>query len=482
MPTDPFGSLGSAIAGAVADTLTAAMLSLWNAGLWVLRSVLGLEDSILTPDLGEHGPVSELYATTFWIAFALAGILVLVQIGVALGKRDGHSIGRLLVGAAQFGFVWFAWIGYAVALVAACSGLTKALMVSLLHIHAWSEWQPWEPFTASDVTNSTVAVILGIMGLLLWLAAIAHALVLLARTASLLVLAAATPISAAGLVTDFGRSWFWKSFRWFHAAAFTPPLMVLGLGIGVKITTGVAVGGETDLLRSVGTAFVGVILICVSAFSPLALYRLFAFTDPGSTSGAALRAGITAAGGIGGILGGGQVASSSATVPDGMGRTSGEDSASSTTMTRFSAGLGLAGEALSSSMSVMASLGGTGAAMGADLTNQMGVGHSTFPPGYSGRAMRAANGQSGDSISSPGFGRDLSGSPDEAQRFDASDPAGDAWWDGPHESLAPDGPSSAGQAPIPIGGAPAEGSGPRSAGTAAAASSEVATAAEVAAL
>ena len=394
MPIDPFGLLGSAIANVVTDSLTAAMLALWNAGLWVLRAVLELEDAILTPSLGEDGPVGELYATTFWIALALVGILMLVQIGVALGKRDGHSIGRLLVGAAQFGFVWFAWVGYGVTLVAACSGLTKALMQSLLNVTRWSEWEPWEPFTASDITNGTVAVILGIMGMLLWLAAIGHTLVMVARAASLLVLAAVTPIAAAGLVTDFGRGWFWKSFRWFHAAALTPPLMVLALGIGVRITTEVAVGGEDDVLKSIGTAFVGVVLICVSSFSPLALYKLFAFTDPGSTSGSALRAGIAAAGGIGGVLAGRQTGSSAATTTDEAGRTAGEDGAAATTIGRFAAGMGPVGQAFSTGIGVMAAVGGTAAAMGADQTNQMGVGHNNFPPD-SRRGVRAGSGQSG---------------------------------------------------------------------------------------
>ena len=57
-------------------------------------------------------------------------------------------------------------------------------------------------------------------------------------------------------------------------------------------------------------------LICVSSFSPLALYKLFAFTDPGSTSGSALRAGLAAAGGIGGVLAGRQTGSSAATTTD----------------------------------------------------------------------------------------------------------------------------------------------------------------------
>ena len=49
------------------------------------------------------------------------------------------------------------------------------------------------------------------MGLLLWLAAIGHLLVMITRSAALIVLAAATPVAAAGLVSDAGRSWFWKS-------------------------------------------------------------------------------------------------------------------------------------------------------------------------------------------------------------------------------------------------------------------------------
>ncbi len=479
MPIDPFGSLGSTIANAVADTLTAAMLSLWNAGLWVLRAVLELEDAILTPNIGEQGPVGDLYAITFWIALALVGILILVQIGVALGKRDGHSIGRLLVGAAQFGFVWFAWVGYGVTLVAASSGLTKALMGSLLNINAWSEWKPWEPFTASDITNGTVAVILGIMGLLLWLAAIAHTLVMLARSASLIVLAAVTPISAAGLVTDFGRSWFWKSFRWFHAAALTPPLMVLALGVGVKITTGVALGADNDVLKSIGTAFVGVILICVSAFSPLALYRLFAFTDPGSTSGSALRAGLAAAGGIGGVLGAQQVGSSAATTTDGAGRTAGEDGAGSTTLGRFAAGLGPVGDALSTGIGIMANLGGTGATMGADLTNQMGVGHNNFPPDYPRRGMRAANGRANDAGGDANVPSGDLGSPDDPVVANTSDESGGIYWGGPPADAVPAGSASfTGAGALP--GLPGSRGG--SAAQGAVSGSEVAEVAEVAAL
>ena len=163
---DPFGVLGSTAAKIGADILTAAMLSLWNAGLWILKVVLELEDQVLTPNLAEDGPLGRLYQTTFWLALALVGIFMVVQIIIALARRDGRTVGQLVVGVVQFGFVWFAWIGYGVTIVAACGGLTRALMDTLLHTTTWAGWTAWKPFTVTDITDTATAVILGLLGLL----------------------------------------------------------------------------------------------------------------------------------------------------------------------------------------------------------------------------------------------------------------------------------------------------------------------------
>ena len=143
------------------------------------------------------------------------------------------------------------------------------------------------------------------MGLLLWLAAIGHLLVMITRSAALIVLAAITPAAAAGLVSDAGRTWFWKSLRWFLAAAFTPVLMVLMLGIGVQITTGVANGLAEGTQQAIGTALPGVILILIACVAPVALFKLLAFVDPNTSSGAALRTGMAEVGGVRGLLAGG---------------------------------------------------------------------------------------------------------------------------------------------------------------------------------
>jgi hypothetical protein len=164
--------------------------------------------------------------------------------------------------------VWVAGVVYAVAVVAAAGGLTRALMEALLHVDAMAAWQPWTGFSTADITDGTIATVLGVMGFFLIFAAFGHLLVMLTRAGALLVLAATNPIAAAGLVWEGGRSWFWKAFRWFHAAAFTPVIMMLMLGLGVQVTSHVALSATDTLQKAIGTAVPGVMLILVGCFAP----------------------------------------------------------------------------------------------------------------------------------------------------------------------------------------------------------------------
>src|SRR5450631_621719 len=428
---NPFHYLAGAAGKVVADGWTAAMLGLWNAGLWAMRLVLNIMDAFLTPDLSENGPGAQIYAVTFWIAGALVLVMVMIQLGVAAIRRDGKSLATLLVGGAQFTIVWAAWVAYGVAVVAACGGLTRALMGSLLNVSSWSAWQPWAPFTTADIVDGTVATVLGLMGLLLWLAAIGHLLVMLTRGGALMVLSATTPISAAGLVSDAGRSWFWKSLRWFHAAAFTPVLMVLVLGIGIQMTTGVANGLADKTQAAIGTALPGVILILISCFAPLALFKLLAFVDPGTSSGAAVRQGLAAQGGLQGLLGGmsgSGESSGAAASTDENGRSQGESAGEDSTSNRFTnaaggllGGLGAVGSAAAAGLGAMASAGAKGASIGADLTNQMSVGHHTYQPDFgsdkkksNNSGSRQQNEQEGQGSGDPnGTTPDVGGTPDQ---------------------------------------------------------------------
>ena len=391
---NPFGYLGGAAGKVVADGWTAAMLGLWNAGLWAMRLVLNIMDAFLTPDLRANGPGAEIYRTTFWFAGALVLVMVMIQFGVAAIRRDGKALATVIIGAGQFVIVWAAWIAYGVGVIAACGGLTRALMGSLLKVTSWSAWAPWTPFTTEDIVDGTVATVLGLMGLLLWLAALGHLLVMLTRAGALMLLSAATPISAAGLVSDAGRSWFWLGLRWFHAAAFTPVLMVLVLGIGIQMTTGVANGLADSTQSAIGTALPGVILILISCFVPLALFKLLAFVDPGTSSGAAVRAGLAAQGGMQGLLGGTSGAgesSGAASSTDQHGRSQGESAGEDSTSGRFGKAQGAllaAGGALGG---VMQTVGTKGASIGGDLANQMGAGHHTYQPDVGGGAKKRHN-------------------------------------------------------------------------------------------
>ncbi len=406
---NPFAKLGSTAAQIVTDGWTAMMLSFWNAGLWVLRLVLSWMDSWLTPDLSADGPAHELYQVTYWFAGVLVVIMLLVQIGIAAGRRDGKGLARAGIGLSQFLIVTAGWIGYTVAVTAAMGGLTRATMQSLLNVTSWNSWQPWTTFDPKQVTDAALATVLGGMGLLVWIAAIGHLLVILARDAALIVLVATGPIAAAGLVNETTRSWFWKAFRWFHAAVASPLLVVIVTGVGMKFAEGVAAGKAGTVEASVGTVLPAAVLICIAVISPVALFKMLAFLDPGTSSGASMRSGMQAMGGLQGLLSGkpgATVADDTASASSGS-QSAGEASAEAATTTRVAGAvqqggsfLGPVGVGLAAGLGVMTKIGTLGTAVLTDVTNQEGVGHNTYQPDYqdgrrdtAARANREANGQ-----------------------------------------------------------------------------------------
>ena len=327
---DPFGFLGGAVADAVTGIWTMIMMCLWNSGLWVLRLEFSVIDALTTPDLSAEGPARTAYQTTLWIAGALIAVLLVIQLAIAAIRRNGESLARALIGTAQFGLIPAAWVTYTVTLVTACGGLAKAVAKAMLGVDLLSQWRPWPEFSVEDISDALVGTLLGVMGLLLWLAALGRLLVMIMRAVALLTLATTGPIAGAGLVWEGGRSWFWKAFRWLHAAAFTPVLMMLVLGIGVQVSNGVVslIPGETDLAKQVGSALPAILMILISTFSPLALFKLLAFVDPGSSSGAAMRQGMAANGGIQNLLSrAGSDSGSNASTTSTDGRAAGEAAA-----------------------------------------------------------------------------------------------------------------------------------------------------------
>lgn len=414
---NPFGGLASTAASIVTQGWIAACLSLWQAGLWMLQLMLWVMDKLLTIDVSADGPGHDVYGVTLWIALTLITVIAAVQIGVAAIRRDGKGLVRAGAGVGGFVLATVSWYGYAALLVTSTAFLTNYLASSLLSVTSWAKWEPFAPFDVKQITDGWLAAVLAFMGLMLWAAAIGHGAVLLARDASLLVLIAVGPITAAGLPSDGQmRTWFWKSVRWLHAAAFMPPLMVLVMGIGVKFASGVAVGMSSGVLDSMGTAVISVLLICVAVVSPLALFKLLAFVDPGTSSGAAARAGLSALGGIGGLLsGGGQSGGdSAATKTSSDGTSQGEASADSSTASRISSLGGPLG-AIGAGLGVLTKVGAMGASTMTDVTNQGGVGHNTYQPDYlSGDGSGSQGGSSSQSSQAEGSDSSAAGGGDPA--------------------------------------------------------------------
>lgn len=427
-PWDVLGVLGSAIGESITHGWVTMMLGLWSASLWLLGLVMGFLDATLQPDIRLDGPAGPVYAFSLAVGVSLAGLLSLVQAGVALFRRDGRSVGRLLVGVAQFWLFLSGGLLYAAAVLTAASALTRWAMQVLFGVSTWREWQPWIPFSLQDVTDAVMATVLGLLSGPVHLASVGLFLIMVVRSAALVVMAATSPIAAAGLVSELGHTWLWRVCRWFHVAAFTPLLVVLVMGIGIGLANGITAGLAEGVAASVGSAFAATVLIATATFSPLALFKLLAFIEPGTASGASARAGWAAIGGLQGLIRGGSnesTTSSAASTRSASGASQGEGDAQSSTAGRVSAslpGLGNTSTAsagngpaaqqgggqgqnqpqqpslldrarggLADGLESFASLGAQGAALGADVTNQAGVGHNNYYPDFAGASARSDN-------------------------------------------------------------------------------------------
>ncbi|WP_448642331.1 hypothetical protein [Geodermatophilus sp. URMC 63] len=413
LPVDPLCVIGNAAQAAVTDVWVAAMLSLWEAGLWLLGLAFSVVDALTTPDLSAGGPLAGIYPVTFGIGAAVAAVMALVQLGAAAMRRDGQTLGRVLVGLVQFGLVWAGYVGVAALLVTGVSKLTTGLLRSLLGIDTLAAFDP-SVGVARDLVDGAAATVLGVSSVFLLLpASIAFLLVMLVREAALIVLAATSAISAAGLLAQSSSAWFWRSLRWFLAALLVSPVAVLVLGVGVTVTEGLLTGAEgTSTEAAVGMAVVGCLLILLGAICPLALFRLLAFVDPGTLSGAALRSSLAASGGVMGALGNlggaggraagvaaaagsGGVAASGAAAQLAGDRAQGESTADTATSGRFAGAL----HTLTAGTATAGRLAAGVAASAADVLSGAGVGHSA--PYYGQPASGGAPGGQGSGPGAP---------------------------------------------------------------------------------
>ena len=404
---NPLSWLGDKAKEGLADGWTAAMISLWSAGMWLLEAVFKILDRFLTPDVTDPG-LAHLYGVTLWISFLIALIIAFGQIGLAVIRRDGTSLGALAVGVAQYGAVVTCWVAVCGGLIIACAGLTTGLLEVLLDIEDFSGYKTGAGWP-DQVGGTVAATALGMSSLFLLIpAGFGYVLIMLVREAALLILTATIPIAAAGALGEGTKSWMWKSIRWFTAACLTAPLLAVVLGLGVQITraafpdgpetkpvaAAAGLGAPIDIVdksSQVGMAVVGCVLMVIACFCPMVLFRLLAFVDPGTGSGASFRSSMAANGGVSGLMSGkGAVdqGSGAATQTGTDGRASAEGSADAETANRFQSKfaktLGAGGAAAAGTMKGLGAIAQHGASMGVDVMGQGGIGsqgyYDTTPP------------------------------------------------------------------------------------------------------
>ena len=382
---NPLEWLGAAASEAVGEAWTAAMVASWSSGTWVLGTAFNGVDATTTPDLSTGGPMGAVYPYTFGIGLTVALIMGFTQIGAAAYRRDGQSLARLLIGVVQFGAVWLGYVGIAAALVTAASGLTHGLLQGLLGIDSFSHYRPGADWPR-EVTDTVTASVLGICAwLLIWPAAILYLLMMLVREAALMLLAATSPIAAAGLLSDVGRAWFWKSLRWFIAALLIAPLSALVLGIGQTISEAVVHGAGQSTEATVGMAVVGAVIVLVGALCPFIVFRLLSFVDPGTSSGAAMRASLASSGGVRDLLSRRTESGSPVAAQfDGSGLSAGEASAGAATSSRFAAAGATAATGVGAAVAAVGAVSKVAHAaanVGTDVLSSAGIGdgHPYYP-------------------------------------------------------------------------------------------------------
>jgi hypothetical protein len=187
---------------------------------------------------------------------------------------------RAATGPVAYGIALAMTVTGIAAALACADGLTGLILTNGLNVTTFSG-----AFTHTSVLgqvgNEVKAVALGLIGVFgVMPAALGWVLEIIWRQATILVLVATVPITAAGLLAHSTASWFWRGLRWTIAAITVKPVLAL-----------IVVIGMSSLANATGPAglLAGVAVLWVSLTSPIALFRLLAFVDPDTPSGQAFR-------------------------------------------------------------------------------------------------------------------------------------------------------------------------------------------------
>lgn len=283
------------IADAIRDTVNGLFESLfrsiWIGTLQMLRSVLGLVGKLgqVDPRPGGAAISGALWSVMLQLALLIAVALFFAQLIMAFLNPRRHMLSAV-TGPVQYGVATAITVGIVLALLGSANGLTSVILqqgAGVTNVAA-----QLDRMGITDQPNAVQAVVLGVLGMVAVLPlAIGYGVMMLFRSATILVLIATLPIVSAGLVNFATRHWFWRATRWLLALIFLQPTfaLVFTLGTGIVSTAG---GGAPQIPNQpapadgshtgVVTLLLGLAILFVALFAPMALFRLFAFVEPGT--------------------------------------------------------------------------------------------------------------------------------------------------------------------------------------------------------
>jgi hypothetical protein len=223
------------------------------------------------------------YAGTYRLLLAAAaGVAVIVlclQVGLSVLRRDGSGVARGVTGALQAGVAAAAVVALVQALLDAADQLTAGIV--------------GDPATYDDLgtrlylvfrtDNNLAAPLLLIFGVLGVLVSLVLYLEMIARQAAIVVLVATSPIAMAGLLGGETRSWFRKTATWLGMLIALKPVVAAIFAVALDTTaTATGINGVLSALMT----------LAIAAFAWPALARLLSFTSAGSGGGAMAVAGM----------------------------------------------------------------------------------------------------------------------------------------------------------------------------------------------
>ncbi|SDP97202.1 hypothetical protein SAMN04487905_1249 [Actinopolyspora xinjiangensis] len=287
-PFDDIGDgLGNKLGELLVSSVEKAMRSMWEASLALLRGAFTVADrfSVFTVDPRTE-PVSVLWPIMLWLSGVLALGLFCWQL-VMTSLRGGSGFLRLVTGPMQYGLALAVTTGMVGGFLAAADGLTRGILDYGLGVSNFQDALEASSFldTALDTEKAYLLGICAVIGIIP--AGIGFVLEMLFREAAIYVLVITIPITAAGLLANVSKNWFWTTTRWMLACIAMKPVLALTLVLGIAIHAGS--NGVSGLLAGIG-------VLMISLVVPWPLFKLFAFVDPNADAGAAFRRGISSAG------------------------------------------------------------------------------------------------------------------------------------------------------------------------------------------